>query len=216
MKTCIQERGAFTLIELLAVMVIGALLIAICIPVLSKMKGQSDATKCIANQQSIGQALFAYAADHDGKTVTAYEPDFTRWPDILFNQGYLSGGRKVLACPTYAPYKYSPTGYSSLAYGLRRISSPWENRFDGAYTVGRVPKPSSYILLADSVEPQNKRQFYYLDYPGYAHKPNQIHLRHFGNANILFGDGSVRALDKKGIQDLGDGWNDNAICEGNP
>lgn len=218
------HKAAFSLIELLVVIVIGGMLIALCIPAISKFKTHANTVRCTSNLKTIGQVLFAYASDHNGKTVTAFEVDpvtavaGNMWPDALRTQGYLTLAeeRKIMACPAYSPYKYSAVGFSTLAYGLRRISTPWENRFDPAYTAGKAPKPSSYVLVADSIDPAAKRQFYYLDYPGMPAKPNQIHLRHSGKANILFGDGSVRPLSKQEILDLGDGWTQNGICEGNP
>lgn len=214
----------FTLIELLIVIAVVAILLAMLFPLVSSFMDRARSARCVSNLRAIGHALFAHAAEHDGKTLTAFDLDpvtavaGNMWPDALRTQGYLTLAeeKKIMVCPTYAPYQYSSVGYSTRAYGLRRISEPWDRRFEPAFTAAKVSKPASYIVLADSVMASTKNQFYYLDYPGFAAKPDQIHLRHNNKANIFFGDGSVRSLGKQDILDLGDGWNSNAICEGDP
>ena len=56
-----KTPNAFTLIELLVVIGIIALLIAILLPVLSKVRESSRRTACMSNLRSIGQAFFIYA-----------------------------------------------------------------------------------------------------------------------------------------------------------
>jgi prepilin-type processing-associated H-X9-DG protein len=75
----------------------------------------------------------------------------------------------------------------------------------------------NFVLLADSFHPQLNKQFYYISVPdSNSGAPQQIHLRHQGRANICFGDGSVRSLNKEEILALDDGWNAKAIREENP
>ncbi|MEI7988728.1 MAG: prepilin-type N-terminal cleavage/methylation domain-containing protein [Chloroflexota bacterium] len=203
-------REAFSLVELLIVMAIIAILFSLMSVVAMRMRTFSNNLRCISNLHTIGVALLTYASDHDGKTPTAYTLDSTQinvtsfWHQILVDNGYLSP--RVLCCPSCPPYNYPKTGVSLQTYGLRRNSTPWENRFDPAFQIGKTASLSSYVLVADSINPVSNTQFYYLDYPGFSWMPNQIDVRHNGKANILFGDGHVQSLTPKEILNLDDGW----------
>ncbi len=60
---------AFTLIELLVVISVISLLMAILLPALSRAREQGRITSCMANLRSIGQGIFLYAHDNDGKLI---------------------------------------------------------------------------------------------------------------------------------------------------
>lgn len=67
MKTARSNRSsAFTLVELLIVVGIIAVLIAMLMPVLSKVREQGRQVTCLSNLRQLGQAMIAYAADNDG------------------------------------------------------------------------------------------------------------------------------------------------------
>ncbi|MHC4570427.1 MAG: type II secretion system protein, partial [Planctomycetota bacterium] len=60
-----NERRGFTLIELLVVIAIIALLLAILMPALQRVKKQAQATTCLSNLKQIGLAAELYAHDYD-------------------------------------------------------------------------------------------------------------------------------------------------------
>ncbi len=59
-------RRAFTLIELLAVLVIIAILAGILLPVFSSAKGSAKQSACLSNLHQIGAATLMYLSDYDG------------------------------------------------------------------------------------------------------------------------------------------------------
>ena len=64
-----QKRSGFTLIELLVVIAIIAILMAILMPALSRVKEQARGIACMANQRTMGQAYVMYADENDSGMV---------------------------------------------------------------------------------------------------------------------------------------------------
>ena len=64
-----MRRRAFTLVELLVVIGVIVLLVAILLPVLSKVRAQGLAVICQNNQRTLWHALMVFAADNDGHLV---------------------------------------------------------------------------------------------------------------------------------------------------
>lgn len=58
------RRSGFTLIELLTVIAIIAILAAILIPTVGRVRASARASACISNLRQVSQAMHLYAADH--------------------------------------------------------------------------------------------------------------------------------------------------------
>lgn len=92
---------AFTLMELLVVIVIIAILTAIALPVMSGVKARGQQAACASNMRQIGAALLTYANENDG-----YLPETTHTTGVKFDQAwiyalkaYLANVDKVRICP---------------------------------------------------------------------------------------------------------------------
>jgi len=216
---------------MLVALAIVAVLAALALAAFGKVQESAKDAKCIANLRATGAALLNQAADNNGRVVTAWggaASDLTDYPSLagdaqfgrtwfahLIALGYLDGS-KTLTCPSVSPYNYrSDPGYSTQTYGLRRSADP-KLKFGPSALLHGVERPSSYVLLADTIlwngvaQPaQFTYQFYFMVNSG--DRVHRIHARHRGKANIFFLEGSVRSLSKQDILDLKDGWVENAV-----
>ena len=68
----VKKKSGFTLIELLVVISIIALLLAILMPALGKVKAKAKEVVCRAHLRSFGQAAVTYAHDNDGKFADSH------------------------------------------------------------------------------------------------------------------------------------------------
>jgi len=72
------KRAAFTLVELLVVIAIVAILIAILLPALNRVREQANRIKCASNLRQIGQAMKVYASDNKSQYPRAKFADGVR------------------------------------------------------------------------------------------------------------------------------------------
>ncbi|AQT69183.1 type II secretion system protein G [Anaerohalosphaera lusitana] len=89
-------KKAFTLIELLVVISIIALLLAVMMPALGKVKANAKKVICATNIRQNGQAFALYAADNDGKLYVGPGgpmSSFYSWGGVTmdWDYGYLPG-----------------------------------------------------------------------------------------------------------------------------
>ncbi len=93
-----RGRRAFTLVELLVVLVIVAVLASFLLPVFGRTREQANVLKTMSNMKQIGVALLSYANDHNyllPNRVTDGAAD-AKWPTLLLP--YLQG-TSVYASP---------------------------------------------------------------------------------------------------------------------
>ncbi len=92
-----RKRKGFTLIELLVVIAIIALLMAILMPALNRVKGQAQKVSCQARLKQWGLMFKLYTDDYDGYFNNRDLPA-GRWMDAL--RSYYENEAKMLLCPT--------------------------------------------------------------------------------------------------------------------
>jgi prepilin-type N-terminal cleavage/methylation domain-containing protein len=92
-----SKRRAFTLIELLVVIAIIALLMAILMPALSRVKKQARTVACLSKLKQWGLFFSMYAEDHNGRFMQGYRVGNQRAVQVL--GPYHKCDDDLLTCP---------------------------------------------------------------------------------------------------------------------
>jgi prepilin-type processing-associated H-X9-DG protein len=213
---CSRSSG-FSIAELLVVIGIIALLIAILLPVISRVRKQSQRTTCAANLYQLGKAFSVYAAENRGFVPRygryANEPGFFGDPIWLAEIGrILKGSAKlewedlpkmaVLQCPSH------PTEKIPSAFVVNAFDFATESTWSGARAtqISRIKKPSTVPWALDCSDQFGEAT--YGPYDGIFFEPYHTirkpeHLttrvswtRHAGKTfNVLYADWHVETLD---------------------
>lgn len=133
-----RVRSGFTLIELLVVIAVIAILMAILMPTLRKVRFHANETACLSNLRQVNLALVAYASD-DGRTRYPLEPtEHNPHPGLLGKIGAYRDGALMEAfyCPQaryLEPNANDPNGGTPAGDTDSVIDTP-ENRQMGNVT----------------------------------------------------------------------------------
>ncbi len=107
----IRRTAGFTLLELLVVVAIIGILIAILVPLVTRVRNRALETRCLSNLRQIGIAVTLYQSEHEGKY-----PGSTR-------DGFRTGTNEMATLlEPYLPWKHTLSGgwvdptYTCLLY----------------------------------------------------------------------------------------------------
>ncbi len=118
-----RSRRGFTLIELLVVIAIIALLMAILMPALSRVKQQAQSVTCQAKLKQWGLIFKLYTDDHDGYFNEGWgvgEP--TLYPNAL--RSYYKNDLSMLLCPTATREMESANDWGTFKAAVRTMATP--------------------------------------------------------------------------------------------
>ena len=168
-KSAGSSATAFTLTELLVVVVILGLLSALCLPSLQQAIAQGRLGKCTANLRILGAGCLAFAADNNGGLPHQDQGEETKllWGDVAVGEGAITtqGKARQLACPCMAypalniwngfspGYGYNPNLGTAEYYFTKQIKDG--NSYPNV-RLAAVARPSQVILAADTGQDQSK------------------------------------------------------------
>ena len=157
-KTIMRERRAFTLIELLVVIAIIALLMAILMPALQRVKKQARSVACLSKLKQWGMFFAMYAEDYDSRFM-AGSGVRNRWVSALGD--YYKWDDEFTCCPNALKPWVDEFGVNSgaegslsgagvnMAWGYMGMSgsrSHWPKKMKGSYGINgwiNDPPPGS-------------------------------------------------------------------------
>lgn len=165
-----SRRRAFTLVELLAVIVIVGLLAGLLVPVLGTARRAARKAVSASNLRQLATATSTYVADARGLFPPAMSFDNnTRWhgarrsasepfdPAKGWLGPYLGRDGRVKVCPAWAALDRAPdsvsfeTGAGGYGYNAIYLGGPIPDTPTGAYRPARLakfPQPSRTVMFA--------------------------------------------------------------------
>jgi prepilin-type N-terminal cleavage/methylation domain-containing protein/prepilin-type processing-associated H-X9-DG protein len=118
-----RSRRGFTLIELLVVIAIIALLMAILMPALARVKKQAQSVTCQAKLKQWGLIFKVYTDDHDGYFNEGWGVgETTLWPNAL--RSYYKDNWDMLLCPTATREMENDGDWGTFKAAYRVMATP--------------------------------------------------------------------------------------------
>ena len=209
-----RKRRAFTLIEILVVIVIMGILAAIRFPDFARARAGARRASCSSNLRQIGLGAMQYTQDNAGTLMrnwsgTDFGPsDATeryKWMDAI--QPYIRN-TKVFTCPSDSlnpPYIFRDgKNYGSYCINGAYFSEPVNvRRSPNIARQSRIADPSGTLWVGDSYAESGET--FSTGWPDVAANPtidetvnprkfDRLIERHLGTLNVLYCDGHVKAV----------------------
>lgn len=216
-----KRTPAFSLVELLVVIVIIAVLAGLSFTITGKVKQKAAATKCMNQLREWSVAINGYAAEHN-QQVLLYRWGMVGSTDVKAYNSYLSSsdakspmpnGEMGIALANYrmcpAQWSTEPTadrGYflthpnvmqSNGKYGKFPLIDTNGDGTGDSYSLAKMARPSEFLMMMDS-DPSGSTPYRTSELTTFVKpicindKPKKI--RHSGGVHGMFADGHIEFL----------------------
>lgn len=212
------NRKAFSLLEILVVLVVVGVLIFLGFFAMKSVRESSNQAKCLQNLKQLGVAFLSYAADHDGFLPRGDIPrsgggggEHTHWPyvvdsylDVDFEQ-VVKDRMAFLKTPFSCP---AEEGTSVYNYAQNRQLNERLYGDAARIKVMDVVAPSRWVMISDGYYDRT----IFTDTRAKMLSMTRITRRHDGSPNFLYADGHASSYHGEiyGIADA-EGRNDPEI-----
>ena len=206
-----RNQYFFTLIELLVVISIISILISILLPALGKARESARTTECSARVKQIGIYQQLYSEDYFNGSY--WIPGYFRpakihgdndtgrsvWVGFINRGGYVPTLHQ-LKCPAWNDDVKGYQNRADFSYGMRLRNTDEDTPDDSvAYRIDRGA-PSAFAIGGDSVNSTATDKFQAFRIS--ASPSGGVHVRHNKAANILWGDGHIKAMNAASLNSL--------------
>lgn len=215
-----RRRAAFSLIELLLVLVIIALLAGLLLPCLRLVRDAARASRCATNMRQISIAMLQFANDNQGMMVgygfnqSGY---YSTWSSLLNTEvlseekyrlpGPGETGTSLLVCPVFSSpangwwrcYNYNLNAHNG---GIQVVPpgrqhenyAAWTSYFLGA-PHARFGKPATTVMVQEAAPRDNWDCCSDSSWLGFQHSGGR-------SGNVIFMDGRVDGITKDEAKSL--------------
>lgn len=200
------RRGAFTLLELVVVIVILAVLAALVLPLYGRIQAKGYETQTISNMRQMGIALLSYAGDNNYMLPNRVQPppgggqEADKWPRSLhpylpdlriYGSPVPDTGGKTYKVADPQNFLNNKTNYTSYIYNGGNDVQPFGTDTQAFPRLNTISQASNVIMLGI---PRPQANNFYMDF---AEKNNDdiLNKQAFGDGTpYIFCDGSLRTL----------------------
>jgi len=185
-----KTTASFTLLELLVVVAIIAILAAMLMPALQKVREKARQAVCISNLKQVYLGLMLYAQDFGGYLPMGWDGE-KEWSRKIYEL-YIQN-TEIFCCPSDRDPLKLISFWRTYAMVYANSADWYEYPFEGPWRFTRwiSPKRPNKLLLADSAtNDANKIEIYHIIRGSNEKGPA---LRHNGMANFVRTDGSAGA-----------------------
>lgn len=145
-----MKRKGFTLIELLVVIAIIAMLMAILMPALGRVKRLAQRIVCASNLRGLGQACLIYSQENDEEFPEAGGPGDDVWVQVgnqydcwdLDNPVWTDRQNMTISMSQYLLVRYADVSPKVFV-----CSSSGEKEFEGLDSVGKPPEQGAEEII---------------------------------------------------------------------